>query len=101
MHTCSLSVLGLAAALLVAPLPLEAAPLAPSSNAQGTLLRVQNNERAGRDCTPTNGPYGFYGNIWCQPPNVRSYERNLSSSWPQKTPRALKEPKPHDSGSDW
>jgi len=54
----------------------------------------------GRDCTPYNGPFGFYGNIWCQPPNVRSYMRNLSSSWPQKTPPALRDPKP-DTGSDW
>jgi len=57
--------------------------------------------RRGRDCTPYNGPYGFYGNIWCQPPNDDSYLRNLGASWPQKTPANLRNAKPHVTGSDW
>jgi hypothetical protein len=58
-------------------------------------------QRPARDCTPYNGPFGFYGNIWCQPPNDASYLRNLGASWPMKTPANLKQPKPHDTGSDW
>jgi hypothetical protein len=53
-----------------------------------------------RDCTPTNGPFGFYGNIWCQPPNEASYLRNLGASWPMNTPPSLKKSKP-DSTTDW
>jgi hypothetical protein len=45
------------------------------------------------DCVPTNGPFGFYGNIWCQP-NEASYLRNLSAGWPQNTPPKLRYPKP-------
>jgi len=58
-------------------------------------------QRPLRDCTPTNGPYGFYGNIWCQPPNDASYLRNLGASWPMTTPRNLRTAKPHVTGSDW
>ena len=59
-------------------------------------------ERAGRDCTPYNGPFGFYGNVWCQPPNEQSYMRNLGSRWPMETPPSLKNPKPPASNSsDW
>lgn len=96
------SVLGLAAALtLVAP-SLLATPLAPGLDGQGdALIHVQNKKRAGRDCTPYNGPYGFYGNVWCQPPNEQSYLRNLGAPWPQETPPSLRKPKPHDTGSDW
>jgi hypothetical protein len=54
-----------------------------------------------RDCTPYNGPFGFYGNIWCQPPNDASYMRNLGASWPMNTPANLKQPKPRSTGSDW
>jgi hypothetical protein len=53
-----------------------------------------------KDCVPYNGPFGFYGNIWCQPPNVSSYNRNLGASWPQKTPPSLRNPKP-TSNYDW
>jgi hypothetical protein len=58
-------------------------------------------QRPVRDCTPTNGPYGFYGNIWCQPPNDASYLRNLGASWPMNTPPNLRNAKPHVTGSDW
>ncbi len=51
------------------------------------------------DCVPTNGPFGFYGNIWCQP-NEASYMRNLGSNWPQNTPRSLRYPKP-SSNYEW
>jgi len=56
--------------------------------------------RRQRDCTPYNGPFGFYGNIWCQPPSEASYMRNLGASWPEKTPPALKNPKP-SSNYEW
>ncbi len=51
------------------------------------------------DCVPTNGPFGFYGNIWCQP-NEASYLRNLSAGWPQNTPPKLRYPKP-SSNYEW
>jgi hypothetical protein len=54
-----------------------------------------------RDCTPYNGPYGFYGNIWCQPPNKESYLRNLGAHWPQETPPSLKYRKPSSYSTDW
>jgi len=54
-----------------------------------------------RDCTPYNGPFGFYGNIWCQPPNDASYLRNLGADWPMETPPNLRTVKPHETGSDW
>jgi hypothetical protein len=57
--------------------------------------------RPRRDCTPYNGPFGFYGNIWCQPPNDASYLRNLGASWPMNTPPNLRTTKPHVTGSDW
>ncbi len=45
------------------------------------------------DCTPTNGPFGFYGNLWCQPTEAQ-YLRNLGTKWPQQTPASLRYPKP-------
>ena len=51
------------------------------------------------DCVPTNGPFGFYGNIWCQP-NEASYMRNLGAGWPQNTPKKLRYPKP-SSNYEW
>jgi hypothetical protein len=53
-----------------------------------------------RDCTPTNGPYGFYGNLWCQPANEASYMRNLGSAWPMPTPHSLRQQRP-STGTDW
>jgi len=50
------------------------------------------------DCKPYNGPFGFYGNIWCQP-GEGSYMRNLGAQWPQKTPPSLRYPKRY--GYDW
>ena len=54
---------------------------------------------APRDCKPYNGPFGFYGNIWCQPSEA-SYLRNLGSQWPQRTPKSLRYPKP-SSNYEW
>jgi hypothetical protein len=54
----------------------------------------------GKDCTPTNGPFGFYGNLWCQP-NDASYLRNLGAQWPQKTPANLRYARPNSTGSNW
>jgi hypothetical protein len=54
-----------------------------------------------KDCTPTNGPFGYYGNLWCQP-SESSYLRNLGSQWPMPTPPSLRYPKPSQYGStDW
>ena len=57
--------------------------------------------RSQGDCTPYNGPFGFYGNVWCQPPNEQSYMRNLGSRWPMETPPSLRYPKPATNNSDW
>jgi hypothetical protein len=66
------------------------------------LIDVQaRQQRQGRDCTPYNGPFGFYGNIWCQPPSESSYLRNLSSPWPMDTPPSLRKKKPANGGTDW
>jgi hypothetical protein len=51
------------------------------------------------DCTPTNGPYGFYGNLWCDP-GPSSYLRNLSAQWPQPVPPSLRYPKPYSNYND-
>jgi hypothetical protein len=45
------------------------------------------------DCVPTNGPFGFYGNLWCKP-TEEQYLRTLSAQWPMETPRSLRNPKP-------
>ena len=51
------------------------------------------------DCKPYNGPFGFYGNIWCDPGEA-SYLRNLGAQWPQKVPKSLRQPK-YSSNYDW
>ncbi len=91
-------------AALPATLPAaQAANLPPVTARSGDMVVVvgARRPRAQRDCTPTNGPYGFYGNLWCQPPNDASYLRNLGASWPMNTPPNLKQAKPHVTGSDW
>jgi hypothetical protein len=94
------TLLSVAAAAIVASAA-NAAPF-PASGARSDIgvIPVAKKQPPRRDCTPTNGPYGFYGNIWCQPPNEMSYLRNLSSPWPQETPPALKKVKP-DNSTDW
>jgi len=82
---------------LPATAPLARAASAPSfaGRADSIVTTVQARQyRAQRDCTPCNGPFGFYGNVWCQPPNEQSYLRNLGSRWPMETPPSLKYPKP-------
>jgi hypothetical protein len=73
-----------------------------STRTQDVVVTVGARRRQpARDCTPYNGPFGFYGNIWCQPPNDASYLRNLGASWPMNTPPNLRRPRPNDTGSDW
>ncbi len=102
MRLISGCAIGLAATAVVAVSSAQAFTVAPSVASRSSLILNAGKKQArqGRDCTPTNGPYGFYGNIWCQPPNEMSYMRNLSSPWPQETPPSLKKVKP-SSGSDW
>jgi hypothetical protein len=90
----------LAGALPALAVPVSAAPHASRIAApDGAIVKVQ---QSGRDCTPTNGPFGFYGNIWCQPPNEQSYLRNLGSRWPMETPPSLRKPKPQRGNpTDW
>lgn len=96
------------ALLLGAALP-AAIPAAHAANLPPLTARVGNvvvtvgarRPRPQRDCTPYNGPFGFYGNVWCQPPNDASYLRNLGAQWPMETPPNLRTAKPHVTGSDW
>jgi hypothetical protein len=93
----------LGAALPVSVPSAQATNLPPVASRTGDMVVTvgARRQRPVRDCTPTNGPFGFYGNIWCQPPNEASYLRNLGASWPMNTPPALKTAKPHSTGSDW
>ncbi len=62
--------------------------------------RDRSNYRRERDCTPYNGPFGFYGNIWCNPGEER-YMRNLGAQWPQPVPPSLRYPKAASASTDW
>jgi hypothetical protein len=90
------------AAITVAPVA-AASLVIIGGTPKGSVITVgERQERTGRDCTPYNGPFGFYGNVWCQPPNEQSYMRNLGSRWPMETPPSLKNPKPPaGNSSDW
>ena len=96
-----------AAAAVLAALPAmapnaHAASIPAVSHPAGAVVAVQERQqRSQRDCTPYNGPFGFYGNVWCQPPNEQSYMRNLGSRWPMETPPSLRYPKPATNNSDW
>ena len=79
---------GIAPAAEAANVP---APMARPAQVIGTVQQKQ--YRPQRDCTSYNGPFGFYGNVWCQPPNEQSYLRNLGSPWPMATPPSLRYPK--------
>lgn len=94
--------LALTAATVIAA-PSQAAVIAPShAIANSQVVHVQGKQKhSDRDCTPYNGPFGFYGNVWCQPPNEMSYMRNLGSRWPMETPPSLRNPKPQDNSTDW
>jgi len=101
MLACAL-ILG--ASLPVAAPAASAADIPHAANRPaGVVVAVQNRRyyRAERDCTPTAGPYGFYGNIWCQPANEASYLRNLGSNWPMQTPPSLRAPRPRSYSTDW
>jgi len=67
--------------------------LAVTMSAQSAEAGRYARSSRGSDCTPTNGPFGFYGNLWCQPTDAQ-YLRNLGAQWPQKTPPGLRYPKP-------
>lgn len=99
---CLRTALSVAAAASVAATAVNAASIAPSGARSATIVLSveQKQQRPRKDCTPYNGPFGFYGNIWCQPPNEMSYMRNLGSPWPMETPPSLKKPKP-SSSTDW
>jgi hypothetical protein len=97
---CALVVGG---SLLVTPYAATAADFPHFSNRpSGDLVAVQGRRyyRPQRDCTPTNGPWGFYGNLWCQPANDASYLRNLGAGWPMTTPPNLRARRPA-LGTDW
>jgi hypothetical protein len=94
------TVLSAAAAAILAAAAQAAPFAAPGAQTRSAAIPVAKKQGPRRDCTPYNGPYGFYGNVWCQPPSESSYLRNLSSPWPQQTPPALKKTKP-DYSKDW
>jgi hypothetical protein len=75
-------------------------PVAAGGKAAVVAIK-QKQYRPARDCTPTNGPFGFYGNIWCQPTGEAQYLRNLGASWPMNTPPSLKRQKPVNGSTDW
>lgn len=50
-------------AAVVGTLALVAAPL--DADAGPDKRPVDRDAPAARDCTPFNGPYGYYGNPWC------------------------------------
>ena len=82
-----------ACALIIAPFtfsPVHAASVVPNV-AQSTngIIAVKSSRYARRDCTPVNGPYGFYGNIFCRP-SEQEYLRNLGSRWPQQDPASYR-----------
>jgi hypothetical protein len=102
MRLCVAFVLLFAAALPVTAQPAHAASVPPAYSRWGDdVVGIGARQyRRQRDCTPTNGPFGFYGNLWCQPANEASYLRNLGASWPMNTPPSLRQPK-RSSSTDW
>jgi hypothetical protein len=100
MRFCVLCLSLISVGLLTLPAVAMSVPGA-SASGQGLFVEVAGRRYVReRDCTPTNGPYGFYGNLWCQPANDASYLRNLGSSWPMNTPPSFRQQK-RSSGSDW
>jgi hypothetical protein len=55
-----MKILAAGAIMIVASLP-----LAGSASADGKRLKRSGDSHAIRDCTPFNGPFGYYGNPWC------------------------------------
>jgi hypothetical protein len=93
----------LGASLPIAVTAVRAADFPHAANRHaGVVVTVQSRQhyRPQRDCTPTNGPWGFYGNLWCQPTNEASYLRNLGAGWPMQEPPSLRNKRPVR-GTDW
>lgn len=78
--------------LFVTALAVGIALAACAQSAEAGRYRAYRAPRSS-DCVPTNGPFGYYGNLWCQP-TVGQYMRNLGAQWPQETPPSLRYPKP-------
>ena len=80
-----------ACALVLAPFtfaPAHATNVVPNvAQPAGGVIAVRSGRYARRDCTPVNGPFGFYGSLFCRP-TEQEYVRNLSAGWPQRSPRA-------------
>lgn len=57
----SMKVLALAAAAGL----LASLAVIPAADAQGKRAKRDQDTYAERDCTPFNGPHGYYGNPWC------------------------------------
>lgn len=85
-----------AALLATVPLAARAAPIAPSLSVSATqpgelLVRTGGPYRRylrGRDCKPFNGPWGYYGNPWCERGWKYTEDRYYSSSyWYSDRPR--------------
>lgn len=78
-----------ACALILAPItlaPAHAANIVPNvAQSANAVVAVKSGPYGRKDCAPVNGPYGFYGNIFCRP-TEQEYLRNLGSNWPQKKP---------------
>ena len=87
----------LGASLPIAAPAVSAADFPHAANRPAGMVVTVHPER---DCTPTAGPHGFYGNIWCQPANEASYLRNLGAAWPMATPPSLRAKRP-SLGTDW
>lgn len=43
------------------------------------VIAVKSSRYARKDCSPVNGPFGFYANIFCRP-GEQEYLRNLSGN---------------------
>ena len=102
MHCLLACALALGASLPVTTAA-SAANVPPLANrAASAIVTVQNRRyyRPQRDCTPTNGPWGYYGNLWCQPANEASYLRNLGAGLTMPTLPALRAKRP-SLGTDW
>jgi hypothetical protein len=103
MRSLLVGALVLGGSLSIIPRAATAADFPHFSNrTNGDLVTVQARRyyHPQRDCTPTNGPRGFYGNLWCQPANDASYLRNLGAGWPMPTPPNLRAKRPA-LGTDW
>jgi hypothetical protein len=97
MRTLLACALILGASLPVAAPAASAADFPHAANrAASVVVTVQSRQyaRPQRDCTPTAGPFGFYGN------NEASYVRNIGTGWPMQAAPSLKAKRPQR-GTDW